>query len=376
MKGALARIYALFRKELLQLLRDRPTLGMIVMLPIIQLLLFGYAINTDPKDLPTAIICQDHSPLTRRLVTAVQNTGYFRISHRISSDAQGEQLLQRGEVTFVLTVPQDFTRRVLRGEKPGILLQADATDPVAVGGAVAAFTGIMSNVCRSEFRGTLGELLPGDTPFTLNVHRAYNPEGFTRYNIVPGLIGIILIFTGVMMTALTLTREKERGTMENLLSMPVHPIEVMLGKVSPFVIIGIIQAAIVLALAHTLFHIPIYGSLSLLFLSMLLFIICNLSIGFLISSVAKNQTQALQMSMFVLLPSIMLTGFMFPFYGMPLWAQGIARFIPLTYFIRIVRSITLKGSSLSDVMPHLWPQLLLVLLIGAISIRSYRNTLG
>ncbi len=372
---SLQRIRSLIKKEFIQLKRDRTTLAMIIMLPIMQLLLFGYAINMDPKHLPTAIISRDNTFLSRSIVTALEKSDYFNITQRISSDNEGQSLLQRGEVLFVLTIPENFTQNVVRGESPDILLQADASDPSSISGAIAALNGLIDNVINKEFTGVLSKFKNTDLPFSILVQKSYNPEGFTRYNIVPGLVGMILIFTGVMMTALALTRERERGTMENLLSMPVKPLEVMIGKITPFIFIGFFQSIIILLMARFLFDIPIIGSIGLLFICLFLFIICNLAIGFLISTVAKNQTQALQMSVFVLLPSLMLTGFMFPFQGMPYWAQMIGRCIPLTYFLKIVRGIMLKGADFVDIWPHLWPLLILVVIITGITMKAYKSTL-
>ncbi len=369
------RLKALIGKELIQLKRDRPTLVMIVMLPVIQLLLFGYAINMDPKHLPAAVISQDNSFLSRSVITALENSDYFKVVRKFSSDRQGRDALQRGEVLFVITIPDNFTQDVIRGQKPQILLQADASDPSSVSGAVGTLNEIASYVGAKEFTGSLAGLKSRQPAFSIVVQKSYNPEGFTRYNIVPGLIGMVLIFTGVMMTALALTRERERGTMENLLSMPVRPLEVMIGKITPFVFIGLFQAAMILLIARWLFNIPIIGSLALLFVCLILFIICNLALGFLISTMAKNQTQALQMSIFVLLPSLMLTGFLFPFQGMPEWAQMIGRAIPLTYFVRIIRGIMLKGAELADIFPSLWPLLVLMLVITGFTMKAYKNTL-
>ncbi len=372
---SLQRIKALIKKEFIQMKRDRITLRMIIMLPIVQILLFGYAINTDPKHLPAAVISRDNSFLVRRIVSALENSDYFKITQKISSDSEGRELLQKGKVLFVVTVPDNFTRDVIRGRKPEILLQADASDPTSVSGAVGALEGIINSVAAQEFKGSLSGLRNSEPAFSITVQKSYNPEGFTRYNIIPGLIGMVLIFTGVMMTALALTRERERGTMENLLSMPVRPLEIMIGKIMPFIFISLFQVGMILLIAAFLFGIPIIGSLSLLLFCALLFIICNLAVGFLISAVAKNQTQALQMSVFVLLPSLMLTGFMFPFQGMPVWAQSIGKCIPLTYFMRITRGIMLKGVEFPDIFPNLWPLLVLISLFTALTLKVYRNTL-
>ena len=372
---SLQRLGAIIKKEFIQLKRDRATLGMIVMLPIVQLLLFGYAINMDPKHLPTAVISQDNSFLSRSIVTGMQNAEYFKIMQNISSDKQGDDLLKQGKVLFVVSIPDNFAGDVIRGAKPNILLQADATDPTAISGAISALNGIVEKVIKENIKGDLGYLKNSLPAFSIITHKMYNPEGFTRYNIVPALIGLVLIFTGVMMTALAITRERERGTMENLLSMPVKPIEVMIGKITPFIFIGLFQAGMVILIARFLFNIPIFGSISVLMLCSLLFIICNLAIGFLISTVAKNQTQALQMSVFVIMPSIIMTGFMFPFDGMPIWAQTIAKGIPLTYFLRIARGIMLKGATFVDILPHFWPLMLIVLILTAITMKVYENTL-
>lgn len=372
---SLQRMKALIGKEFIQLKRDRPTLVMIVMLPVMQLLLFGYAINMDPKHMPAAVILRDNTFLTRSLTAALEKSDYFKFTVPAASDVQGDRLLRRGDVMFVVTIPDNFTADVIRGQKPSVLLQADASDPGTISGAVGALTQITDRVITREMTGSLAQLRQESPAFSVQVQKSYNPEGFTRYNIVPGLIGIVLIFTGVMMTALALTRERERGTMENLLAMPVRPLEVMAGKITPFIFIGLFQALLILTIARYLFFIPVIGSFGLLFFCMVLFIICNLSLGFLISTIAKNQTQALQMSIFVLLPSMMLTGFMFPFHGMPEWAQMIGRCIPLTYFVRIVRGIMLKGSEFADIVPHLWPLLVLMAVITGVTMKAYKNTL-
>ena len=375
MKFSWQRLIAIIKKEFIQLKRDRGTLGMIIMLPIIQLLLFGYAINTDPKNLPTAIISEDNTFLTRSIVAGLQNSEYFRVTHHISSDKQGDKLLKQGKVFFVISIPDNFTQNVIRGAKPEILLQADATDPTAISNAVSSLNGITNKIIQENMKGNLSYLKNQPSPFSIIVHKLYNPEGFTKYNIVPGLIGLVLIFSGVMMTALAITREREKGTMENLLSMPIKPIEIMMGKIIPFVFIGLFQVGIVLLIAYFLFSIPIFGSVLLLFSCSLLFIICNLAIGFLISTIAKNQTQALQMSVFVILPSVVMTGFMFPFQAMPIWAQAIAKCIPLTYFLKIARGIILKGADFIDIFPNLWPLGVIVAFLTIITLHIYKNTL-
>lgn len=369
------RILAVLKKEFIQLFRDKTTLRMIVGIPIMQLLLFGFAINSDPKHMPTAVIAQDHGIFVRDILTGLKNSEYFSITHEVHSEEEARLLLQQGKVIFAITIPEQFSRRLLRGDKPHLLIEADGTDPIAIAGALGAVEGSMQQVIKRDAEGVLGSLMPEPQPYEVRVHRMYNPEGLSRYNIVPGLIAIVLTMTGVMMTALSLTRERERGTMENLLSMPVRPIEVMAGKIAPYVIIGYVQASIIVATAHFLFGVPILGSLPLLALGLLIFIICNLALGFTLSAKATNQMQAMQMSMFLLLPSILLSGFMFPFLGMPSWAQAMGSVLPSTYFIRIVRGIMLKGGDFIEIWPNIWPLMIFMVVITAIAMKVYRRTL-
>ena len=305
----------------------------------------------------------------------IKNSEYFVVDHELSSEAVGKLLLQQGLVSFVITIPENFNRSLLRGDLPHILLEADATDPIAITSALGAIDGIMDSVIKRDAFGALAYLSPIDRSFELRIHRLYNPEGLSRYNIVPGLIGVVLTMTGVMMTALALTRERERGTMENLLAMPVKPIEVMAGKVSPYIIIGYIQSTIILLTAVFLFGVPILGSIILLIAALFIFIISNLALGFTMSAAAENQMQAMQMSVFILLPSILLSGFMFPFRGMPEWAQFLGSMLPITYFIRIVRSIMLKGGEFLEIWPNVWPLLIFMILVTLIAMKVYRRTL-
>ena len=369
------RIKGLIKKEFIQLKRDRPTLVMIVMIPVVQLLLFGYAVNTDPKYLPASVILRDDTFLTRSIVSALERSEYFRIAGAVFSDNAGDARLRSGKDMFVITFPDGFTADVVRGKAPSVLIEADASDPTSVSGALGALQGIAESVIAKELKGPLADLAAVRPPFSFTVQKKYNPEGFTRYNIVPGLIGMVLIFTGVMMTAMALTRERERGTMENLLSMPARPFEIMVGKICPFIFIGFFQSGVILFLARFLFGIPVLGSGGVLAAALLLFITCNLLLGYLISTAAKNQTQALQMSIFVLLPSLMLTGFMFPFYGMPEWAQYLGSCIPLTYFLRIVRAVMLKGAGFADVAQNFWSLTAFVAIITLITMKAYKKTL-
>jgi ABC-2 type transport system permease protein len=369
------RTLAIFVKEFQQMLRDRLTFAMAIGVPILQLVLFGYAINTDPKGLPTAIVSYDDSPMARSLAAALQNTGYFRITHRSASEAQAEALIETGEVQFMLSIPPDFGTRVVRGEKPALLIAVDATDPSASGNAIAALGQVAQQALRADLTGPLKQLQPGAQPFELRIHRRYNPEGLSRYNIVPGLIGTILTMTMVMLTSLAMTRERERGTMENLLATPVRPAEVMVGKILPYIVIGYIQLAVILIAAFALFEVPMVGSFVLLMVMIGVFMIANLAVGFTFSTLAQNQLQAMQMTFFFFLPSMLLSGFMFPFRGMPVWAQWIGEVLPLTHFLRVVRGIMLKGNDAAQLLPELWPMLAFLAVAGALALARYRQTL-
>lgn len=368
------RFLAILIKELRQVRRDRLTFGMMVGVPIVQLILFGFAINSDPKHLPLAVVVMEHSEYSRSFVAGLENSAYFRVTQRPASEQQADQLLAEGQVQFVLVIPSDFSRKLLRGEHPVMLLAADATDPAATGNAIAALTGIGLRSIGRELSGPLAALRTPDAPFELRVQRRYNPEGLTSYNVVPGLIGVILTMTMVMMTSLAMTRERERGTMENLLATPARPIEVMLGKIVPYILIGYVQVTVILIAARLLFEVPMVGSLWLLSLMLVLFIAANLAVGFTFSTIARNQLQAMQLTFFFFLPSMLLTGFMFPFRGMPVWAQAIGEVLPLTHFLRIVRGIMLKGNGLAEVAPHLWPIALFMLVAGAVALKRYRQT--
>ena len=369
------RMLAVFIKEFQQMMRDRLTFAMAVGIPIIQLVLFGYAINTDPKGLPTAVISNDQSVLARSLVAAVQNTGYFRVTHSGTREDEGEALLADGEVQFLLLIPSDFSQRVVRGERPALLLAVDATDPSASGNAIAALNVLATQALRHDLTGPLRALQNAPPPFELRIHKRYNPEGLSRYNIVPGLIGTILTMTMVMLTGLGMTRERERGTMENLLATPVRPSEVMVGKILPYVVIGYIQLGVVMLAAFLLFEVPMVGSFALLMAMIGVFIIANLGVGFTFSTIARNQLQAVQMTFFFFLPSMLLSGFMFPFRAMPQWAQWIGEVLPLTHFLRIVRGILLKGSTAAQLLPELWPLLAFLFVACVIALKRYRQTL-
>jgi ABC-2 type transport system permease protein len=369
------RWWAMVRKEFLQLRRDRITFAMIVGIPIIQLTLFGYAINTDPKHMPTALIVADHSEFTRTFVQSMRMTDYFRIVGELPDEAAGRAALARGTAQFVVTIPPDFTRRLLRGERPSILLEADASDPTATGAALAATSQLVTTVARRDLTGPFAQLNGTPPPFDVVLHRLYNPESITQYNIVPGLMGVILTMTLVMMTGLAITRERERGTMENLLAMPLHPLEVITGKIIPYIVIGLVQASIILLAARWMFDVPFVGSVTALYGATMLFIACQLTVGITLSSLAQNQLQAMQFTFFYFLPNILLSGFMFPFRGMPEWAQTLGSVLPLTYFNRVVRGILLKGNDWHDLWPSLWPMIVFALVVMAIAVKFYRRTL-
>ncbi len=371
------RTWAIFLKEVQQMLRDRLTFAMAVGIPILQLVLFGYAINTDPKGLPTAVLSADSGPQARSFVAALQNTGYFKLVWQGTDEAAAEEALAEGEVQFLVQIPPDFSKDLVRGLQPTMLVAVDATDPSASGNAIAALSELGRQALRHDLVGPLARSPSGaaSAPFEVRIHRRYNPEGLSRYNIVPGLIGTILTMTMVMLTSLAMTRERERGTMENLLATPVRPLEVMVGKILPYVAMGYIQLGVIMAAARLLFQVPMEGN-PLLLLGMIgVFIIANLAVGFTFSTIARNQLQAMQMTFFFFLPSMLLSGFMFPFRGMPQWAQNVGEALPLTHFLRIVRGIMLKGLEAPQLWAELWPMLLFMAVAGVIALKRYRQTL-
>ena len=372
---SLARLGALLMKEFIQMRRDRITFGMMLGVPLIQLLLFGYAINPDPKQLPAALVAVSQDHYTRAVVSALEATGYYRFDHVVASAAEAESLIAAGTVAFVVTIPSDLARRIDRGDRPRILIEADATDPSASSGAISALGTVVRRALTRE-QG-IGDVAAEETASRLDVvvHRRYNPEGVSQYNIVPGLLGVILQMTMVMMTSIALTREIERGTMENLLAMPASPFEIMLGKVLPSLAVGAVQMVVVLAAAKLLFDIPFAGSASLLLAAVLAFVLALVLLGYLISTMARTQMQALQLTFFFFLPSIMLSGFMFPFRGMPQWAQWIGEFFPLTHFLRVIRSVMLKGSGLGEIAFEASVLCLFILAYGALALARFRNTL-
>ena len=370
-----SRWLGIVAKEFIQLKRDRLTFGMIVGIPVIQLTLFGYAINSDPKHLPTAMLIADHSEFSRSILASMRNSDYFSFVGEAADEKDAQRMLATGKAQFVVTIPADFSRQLVRGERPALLVEADATDPQATGNAIAALNQLGQSALMHDLTGPLAPLAAQPNAFEIRIHPLYNPEAVTQYNIVPGLMGVILTMTMVMMTGLAITRERERGTMENLLATPATALEVMTGKIVPYVAIGLVQVTIILLLARLLFGVPMVGSFGLLYSAVLLFIAANLTLGLTFSSLARNQLQAMQMTFFFFLPSMLLSGFMFPFRGMPGWAQAIGEVLPLTHFLRIVRGILLKGNGFSEVFPEAWPLLVFMLVVMLLGLRAFRSTL-
>jgi ABC-2 type transport system permease protein len=369
--GFWRKTWAVLLKEFIQLKRDRVSFAMIAMVPLVQLMLFGYAINTTPRNLPTAVLLQEHNDLTRSILAALENTRYFRVTHLPKTEAEVDQLLASGSVLFVVEIPANFERAVRRGDKPAMLVAADATDPVAAGTALSALGQVLQTALSHD--RAIPESI--SLPFEIRTHARYNPAAVTQLNIVPGLVGTILTMTMLIFTALSVTREIERGTMENLLSMPITPVEIMLGKIIPYVFVGFVQAAMIISIGVFLFGVPIVGNLAVLAALSTLFIATNLSIGYTFSTVAQNQLQAMQLSMMFFLPSILLSGFMFPFAGMPVWAQYIGEGLPLTHYIRIVRAIMLKGATIHNLEYDTLALFGLMLLAMTIAVSRFRRTL-
>lgn len=372
---SIRRVGAVLRKEFIQMRRDRLTFAMILGIPILQLFIFGYAINLNPRNLPTAIAINDPGVLARSLTAALRTSDYFKIIEDTNSPQEARKLLNEGKVTFVVEVPVNFTRDLVRGARPQLLVETDATDPAASSYALAAFGELVNSALRNDLVGPLAKRAGAAPPVDLVVHRLYNPESVTQYNVVPGLLGVILTMTMVLITSLALTRERERGTFENLLAMPATPLEVMLGKITPYVAVGYIQATFILVAARWIFGVPMLGSFTLLSIALAVFIIANLSLGYTFSTVAENQLQAMQMTFFFFLPSILLSGFMFPFDGMPGWARVIGEVLPLTHFLRIVRGLLLKGNHWLEIWPDMWPLVLFMFAAMGVALLRFRRTL-
>ncbi|MDF0643914.1 MAG: ABC transporter permease [Nitrospira sp.] len=370
-----ARFWAMVVKEFVQMRRDRLTFGMMIGIPLIQLILFGLAINADPKHLPTAVLLADRGPQGRSLLEAIRHSNYFEFVRELRTETEARAAIARGEVQFVVSIPENFTRDLWRGDRPAILVEADATDPAATGNAIGSLRMLVNSAFQHDFKGPLGFLARQEDPVELRVHAQYNPEAVTHYNIVPGLMGVVLTMTMVVITGLAITRERERGTMENLLSMPTRPFEVMIGKLIPYILVGYVQLGLILLAARFLFGVPMEGNLVLLLAAALVFIAANLAVGITFSTIAQNQLQAMQMSFFFFLPSLLLSGFMFPFRGMPAWAQAIGEVFPLTHFLRIVRGILLKGNGVEEVLLQLWQVALFAAVALTIGVTRFKQTL-
>jgi len=375
MRFSPARFWAMVLKEFVQMRRDRITFAMMIGVPLLQLVLFGYAINSDPRHLSAAVIVADNGPHGRTLLYAIRNSTYFDFVREVKTEAEAQEAIARGEVQFVVSIPENFSRDLLRGDHPAILIEADATDPAATSNALGSLRTLLDTALKNDLKGPVSDLNATDPPVEIRIHARYNPEAITQYNIVPGLMGVVLTMTMVMITALAITRERERGTMENLLSMPARPFEVLIGKIIPYIAVGYVQVGLILVAAHFLFHVPMAGSLGLLLAAAFLFIVANLAMGITFSTLARNQLQAMQMSFFFFLPSLLLSGFMFPFRGMPHWAQMLGEVFPLTHFLRVVRGIMLKGNGLDEMGLELWPIAAFAAVALTIGVKRYRQTL-
>jgi ABC-2 type transport system permease protein len=369
------RFWALARKEFIQMRRDKLTFGMMFGIPLVQLIMFGYAINTDPKHLPTVVVSADTGPIPQAVIQGLRHTDYFDIAPGLMNEADAQEMLATGDAQFIITFPPNFTRDLLRNQHPQLLVQADATDPVAVGNAVGAVQNYIQQAATRELQGPLADIAGPAPPVDFRLHLMYNPERRSQVNIVPALLGIVLTMTMVNITAMAIVREKERGTMENLLSTPARPAEVMLGKILPYIAVGYVQAVVILGAARFLFNVPALGSYALLGACMLLFIMANLGMGILFSTLAQSQLQAMQMAFFFFLPSMMLSGFFFPFRGMPQWAQVLGSMLPLSHFLRIVRGIVLKGNVFAEVWPQLWPIGVFFVVVMSLAVLRFRRTL-
>lgn len=367
---SVSRLFAVLAKEFIQMRRDRVTFAMMIGIPIMQLMLFGFAINSDPRHLPTLVEMADTGPVSRALLAGMETSDYFDIRGLVASPAEADRALRDGQATFVVVIPPGFERDVRRGLAPEVLLSTDASDPTAAGAAVAALPGIVAGAVAEVWPDA-----PPPQPFAVTVHRQFNPEARTSTNIVPGLLGIILSMTMVMITAVAIVRESEKGTMETLLATPVRPIEVMAGKIAPYILVAYVQTAVFLVAARVVFDVPFLGSGGAFFLGFNLYVVVNLALGLLVSTLARNQMQAMQISFFTILPSVLLSGFMFPFAGMPGWAQALGSAIPATHFVRITRKVLLKGGGLPEILPDMAALLAILLVIVALALRRYRQTL-
>ncbi|HTM46761.1 MAG TPA: ABC transporter permease [Polyangiaceae bacterium] len=366
------RQWAIARKELLQLKRDRATLAMMVVLPVMQLLLFGYAINTDVRHIPTVVYDQDQSAGSRDLWRSMEATRFYDVVGQVRSYQEVERAIRSGMARVALVVPPRFSSDLKRGRTAHAQLVVDGSDPQVVASATNTAASLVA-ARSSELVLTRLSKVSGAKPqpaIELEPNTWYNPDLRTAIYVVPGLIGVILTMTMVMLTSMAIARERERGTLEQLIVSPVKNIELMIGKILPYVIIGYVQMTLVLFVGRAIFGVPLVGSLPLLYCLVFVFISANLALGLVFSTLAKTQQQAMQMSFFFLLPNILLSGFMFPFEGMPKPAQWIAQGLPLTHFLRVVRGITLKGAGFEDVVGEvIWMGGILTVLVTLATLR-------
>jgi ABC-2 type transport system permease protein len=372
-----ARIYGLIRKEFILISRDRGTIAMLVIMPIMLLILFGFAIDMDPKHLPTAIINYDESPLTRSFISNLESSRYFKIVDTKTDPHTTSLNLSSGKLGFAIIIPANFTRHFIRGENPELLVKIDGSDPGSSATALGNVQPILTNALNQFTQQGLSSPNTNAIKRTahLVIHRLYNEENKSAFNIVPGLIGVLLTLTMVMLTSTAITSEFDSGSMEMLLSTPLLPTEIILGKVLPYIVLGYLQLTSVLIFGKLLIHIPIQGSLLLLYVAAAPFIIANLMVGMIFSTLAKTPMQAMQLSVFYQLPSMFLSGYIFSFYGMPKWAQLIGSCLPMTYFMRIARGIMLKGNELQQIVPNIIPIILIALVLIILTKIIFRKTL-
>ncbi|KTD40252.1 ABC transporter permease [Legionella parisiensis] len=374
---SLTRLGGLIRKEFILVSRDRGTIAMLVILPIMLLILFGFAIEFDPKHLPTTIISYDNSPLTRSYVSSLEASGYFKVIYEGFDENKRNEDFANGKISFAFTIPPNFTRKYVRNENPQLLVEIDGSDPGSSASALSNALPILNQTLDRFNKQGLGfsSTTHSNRSVDLITHRLYNESNISSYNIVPGLIGVLLTLTLVMLTSTAITSEKETGTMEMLLSTPLKPLEIILGKVIPYIVLGYLQLTSILIFGKVLIHIPTEGSILLLYIAVAPFLIANLMVGMIFSTIARLPMQAMQLSVFFQLPSMFLSGYIFSFYGMPTWAQFLGYCLPMTYFTRIARGILLKGNTLSQIVPNILPILLIAFILIILTGKIFRTKL-
>jgi ABC-2 type transport system permease protein len=375
---ALVRLGAVAWKELIQLRRDRLTLGMVLVLPLMQLLLFGYAINTDVRHIPLVVLDQDGSATSRDLARSLAATGSFDVVGRVAADDEIAAALRRGSARAALVVPPRFASDLKRGRPTVVQLVVDGSDPQTVAAATHTAAGLVAARSAEHLGARVRALgqAPQAPPISIEPDTWYNPELRTAVFVVPGLVGVILTMTMVMMTAMAVARERERGTLEQLVVSPLGRIELIAGKIAPYVLIGYLQMTVILLAGWLIFRVPIGGTLPLLYALAFLFIAGNLALGLFFSTLARTQQQAMQMSFFFLLPNILLSGFMFPFEAMPWLARILGQALPLTHFLRIIRGITLKDAGLPDLAGDLAALVIILVVLVALAALRFRKRIA